>query len=1267
MIEFRLLGPLEAVEEGRPLPLGGRQQRAVLATLLLHANELVPAERLIDIVWGERPPPTAATVVQVYVSRLRKLVGRELLVTRPPGYLLQLAPEQIDVGRAERLIAAAHETREPARRSALLRDALALWRGSALADFAYEDVARAEAERLEELRLTALEEAVEADLELGRHTELVAELETLVEEQPLRERIRAQLMLALYRAGRQADALSVYGDGRRKLVQGLGLEPGPSLRQLEQQILAHDPALDAALAADRETRPATASEERKLLSALMAEVTGLDDDAGEPLDPEEAKRLLEPCFARITEELARFGGSVEKPLGDSVLAVFGAPVAHEDHAERAVRAALAIRDVMARQGEGSPAQRLGVRVGISTGEALVRADRAPEGSGSAFGPVFGRADRIRSAAPANAVVVAEPTYRATRDVVEYRRLDGGALWLALAAKTAIRSERPRAREVATVGRSLELGLLNERFRRAAETRAAELVTIVGAPGIGKTRLLRELAEQLRLADALWLQGRSLPYGDGVAYWAFAEAVKAYAGVLDTDQATEVADKVHRAVALAVPDAPEGVEDQLRLLLGLDAREAATERAAVFAAWRRFLAAVAAERPVVLALEDVHWADEGLLDFVEFVAGSSDDAPLVLLCTARPELRERRPEWAEAAPRATTVDLTPLSDEEMRKLVGALLADGSRSTDLEERVVLRAGGNPLFAEEYVSALVDHEVSEGDDHLPESVHSIIAARLDALPPDAKGLLQDAAVLGKVFWSGSVAAIGSRSRLGCEAQLEQLVSGDFVRRDERSAMQDEAQYTFKHLLIRDVAYGEIPRTERSVKHTRAAEWIESHARPDDVAQLVAHHYVNAVELARAGGAEADDLAERAVDALWRAGERARQLYANDDAAGYFRQALAHLQEAGTADAEWRTALSLAVQESLGDVLELTGNHVEGEAAFANALGLVPEKDGLPRARLLRKQGVSLQLQRKVDDARDAFAAAEDALGDAPLGAAWWQERCEIAIQRLQLLYFGAPLETFEHEVGRVRPLVEARGTPAQRSFLFNWLGMAVLRRDRFVTGDETLAFERAALAAALETGSISRIAFARFAYGFCLLWSWKLDEAETEMQEGLALAERVGDATTAVRCLNYLGVIERKRESVDTARELANRTLEAAQRTEMLEYVFQARATLSWIAWRDGDHELAEEHARAVWPGWDEILIQRVFAWMPVWPLLGMALARGAEAEAVEHARTILDPTRQPMPPELESVLAEAVAAWEGDDPEVAARLEHAATLAARHGYL
>jgi DNA-binding SARP family transcriptional activator len=346
-MEFSVLGPLEVRDDGRVLPLGGNRKRALLATLLLNANRPLAIERLIDALWGERPPPTGATTVHVYISQLRKVLGRDRLRTTPAGYVLDVGADEFDRSRFERLVASARLAADPAERAALLREALSLWRGPALEDLRYEPAAEVEADRLDEERLTALEERINAELDLGLHERVVGELEQLTATHPLRERPREQLMLALYRAGRQADALEVCRSAQRRLRDELGIEPGVGLRRLEHSILNHDPALGAAPALvlqvterDRRREP---REERKVVTVLFADIAGFTRRA-EELDPEDVRRLLRRFHEPVRAELERFGGSVEKFIGDAVMAVFGAPVAHEDDAERAVRAAFAIRD-----------------------------------------------------------------------------------------------------------------------------------------------------------------------------------------------------------------------------------------------------------------------------------------------------------------------------------------------------------------------------------------------------------------------------------------------------------------------------------------------------------------------------------------------------------------------------------------------------------------------------------------------------------------------------------------------------------------------------------------------------------------------------------------------------------------------------------------------------------------------------------------------------------------------------------------------------------
>ena len=482
-MDVRVLGPFEVVEDGRDLTPARPKQRALLALLLLRRGDVVGTDELIEALWGPEPPETAAKALHGHVSALRKLLGAEAIETRPPGYALRLRPERSDLGRFDALVAEARREADPDSRAELLRRALALFRGEPLSDFRYEDFARAETDRLEGLRLGALEECIDAELELGRHSELVAELERLVTANPLRERLRGELMLALYRSGRQADALQVYQEGRRLLADELALEPGPALKRLEHQILSQDPALAPPSRARPPPRP---REERKLVTILFCDLIGFTTQA-EQLDPEDVRALQRPYFERVRTEIERFGGTVEKFIGDAVMAVFGAPVAHEDDAERAVRAALAIRDALATAFD--------LRIAVHSGEALVTLDAEPRaGEGIVTGDVVNTASRLQALAPSGGILVGEATYRVTRDAIEYReeapvRAKGKAqplaIWRAIAARTPARATAPRRLDTPLIGRGRELDQLTDAFDRPEPSANRSSSRSSASPGSGR--------------------------------------------------------------------------------------------------------------------------------------------------------------------------------------------------------------------------------------------------------------------------------------------------------------------------------------------------------------------------------------------------------------------------------------------------------------------------------------------------------------------------------------------------------------------------------------------------------------------------------------------------------------------------------------------------------------------------------------------------------------------------------------------------------------
>jgi class 3 adenylate cyclase/Tfp pilus assembly protein PilF len=637
-------------------------------------------------------------------------------------------------------------------------------------------------------------------------------------------------------------------------------------------------------------RPAgVAAEERKIVSVLFCDVVGFTA-ASEQQDPEDVRRRIRPYHARLRQEIERYGGTVEKFIGDAVVAAFGAPFAHEDDAERAVRAGLAITEAIADLNENDPDLGLQVRVGINTGEAVVALGaRVDEGEGIVTGDVVNTAARIQTIAPVNAVTVSDQTYRATNRVFDYEPLPAASvkgkserlsLWRAKAARARYGTDIRREFRTPFVGRELEKPFLIATFERASQQRLVQLLTIVGEPGVGKSRLIAELFSYVHAKPELirWKQGRCLPYGEGITFWALGEIVKAEAGILESDSPQAALEKLKETIP-EVPGDPQWLLQRLAPLVGAESG-APAEREELFTAWRRFLDGLATRHATVLVFEDLHWADDALLAFLEYLAEWSRDVPLLMLCAARPELYERRPAWGAGLRNAQTINLNPLSDRETAELVSYLSRSIELSDQLERAVLERAGGNPLYAEEFVRFLADREIESpetllDDGGLPDSVHALIAARLDTLAHERKSLLQDAAVVGNVFWAGALAEIGGGGENELEIALHELTRKELVRPSRTTSMDGESEYAFWHILVRDVAYSQIPRAERARRHRVAAAWIERKAgeRVEDLAEVLAHHYLQAIELFEAAGerVEAAELTAHARRFLALAGERA------------------------------------------------------------------------------------------------------------------------------------------------------------------------------------------------------------------------------------------------------------------------------------------------------------------------------------------------------------------------------------------------------------
>jgi class 3 adenylate cyclase/tetratricopeptide (TPR) repeat protein len=656
----------------------------------------------------------------------------------------------------------------------------------------------------------------------------------------------------------------------------------------------------------------TARRERKVVTVVFCDLVGFTAQA-ESMDPEDVEAILRPYHERVRAELERHGGTVEKFIGDAVMALFGAPTAHEDDPERAVRAALAIRDFAREEG-------LELRVGITTGEALVSLDARPDaGEGMASGDVVNTAARLQGVAPVNGILVDETTHRATRHVIEHEgappveakgKSQPIPVWHALHARSRPGMDVAHEARAELVGREQELDVLRDALRRVVQSRASQLLTLVGVPGIGKSRLLYELRQMVEADPELitWRQGRCLAYGDGITLWALGEIVKAQAGIHEQDPPAEAAAKVHRAVEDAIEDKADAgwVEPHLLTLVGLAAGSdlGRDRRGEAFSAWRHFFEALAHQRPLVLVVEDLHWADDSLLDFLDELVDWVTDVPLLVVATARPELLERRPGWGGGKLNATTLALASLSDEQTAVLLGRLLDRPVLAADAQRVLLERAGGNPLYAEQFAELFLEQGSAEALS-LPETLQGIISARLDGLAPHEKELLRDASVLGKVFWTGAL----RREPDEASATLHSLARKAFVRQQRRSSVEGESEFAFAHALVRDVAYGQIARADRAEKHRHTAEWIESLGRPEDHAEMLAHHWSSALELARAAGQDTSALEVPTRLALRAAGDRAYAVNAYPSAVTYYSEALAQWPERDEAQPQLLFSLAQAL----------------------------------------------------------------------------------------------------------------------------------------------------------------------------------------------------------------------------------------------------------------------------------------------------------------------------------------------------------------------
>ena len=835
--------------------------------------------------------------------------------------------------------------------------------------------------------------------------------------------------------------------------------------------------------------------ERKFATALFADLVG-STALAEQEDPEVVQSVVGRTFDRLSEEIARFEGLLEKFMGDAVLAVFGVPRAHEDDAERAVRAALEMHAVLSELNRGFAAEgkpTLEMRIGVEAGEVLVDLERASGPRDRMLtGDAVNTAARLQTSAEPGRIVVGPAVYASTKEVIEYRELEPLALkgkaepvpaWQALRIKARTRGERPRlGLESRLIGRDEELAVLKQTLRRVETEGRPALVTIVGPAGVGKSRLVAELEHYVEglPQTVYWRRGRCLAYGN-TSYSAFADAIKAQCEIFEDDAADIAGKKADAAVRELFGE--EEVAPQIRALVGAgEARGVSRED--LFEAWRRFLERMAARYPLALVLDDIHWADAGLLDLIEHIADWAQ-GPIVVITTARAELFENRPTWGGGKRNAASISLDPLSEAEGEEMLDDLLP-GEIAPELRHTIVERSEGNPLYVEEIVRKLIDDGVlrateasrwevarSVEDVELPRSIQGLIAARLDGLPEDEKAALQDAAVVGRVFWTGAVAELTGRSIGEVRDALGRLRVKELVLPHEPSSFSDEHEFSFRHNLIRDGAYDSLPKSLRADKHTGVARWAERRAgdRADEIAELIATHQLEALgyldELGETGERRSD-LERSAFAWTLAAGERTSALWQRSEATRWFREA-----------ERLADAIGLPPQ----DRVELSRAHVDA------SWGADPTAE---TARVVRR-------------ALETF----EALGD-DIGAGWAQ--AQLVVPLLMLTSHDEAEHAGRTAVATLEPL----GEREELAGALHRLGWYLWRRGR---GREAEPLLRRAVEMAERVDSPLVHAESTQTLAVCLGQLGRSAESLELIEEAYRLAKEVGEFSNLMRCYNNL----------------------------------------------------------------------------------------------------------------------------------------------------
>ena len=1034
-----------------------------------------------------------------------------------------------------------------------------------------------------------------------------------------------------------------------------------------QRALLGDSVVEPALAALRQqlaelvtSSDQAADEERKIVTIMFVDVSGFTA-LSEKLDPEEVRVLINACFEQLVPIVQKYEGTIDKFIGDEIMALFGAPVAHENDPERAMRAALEMMDAISSFNRQHGTE-LGVHFGINTGPVVTgKIGSQARRDYSVMGDAVNLAARLEDASSTGEIFVGSNTCRQTSSLFDFEELSSMALkgkerpvqiYRLIGLKASPKPTRGlEGLRAPLVGRDNQLEEIQS-ILGAVRKGNGSILAVVGEAGLGKSRLVAE-AQQSFATGIMWAEGRALSYTAGMSYWMARDILLALLGVKANSLPEKIEAALRRSVDAVLPERVADIYPYLGRLLEVPLEDAIEERVnfltsealqgRILQVFQSYVRARADREPLVLFWEDLHWCDPSSLRVLEILLPLTKEVPLVLLLAYRPD----QDLLLQLQSKGRVIELSPLTRDQGGSLMQSLLK--IENPKIRDLILDRAEGNPFFLEELLRSLLDAGVIILEEDrvvvarplesvdVPETLQGVLMARIDRLAPEKKRTLQNASVIGRVFQQQVLIHLynengDTKKRL--DDSLIELQRREFIQFAAEQSSEDR-EYIFKHAITHDVAYNSLLKARRKELHKLAAEAIEAlfPDRLDELSATLGYHF------ARAEGHE------KAIRYLRTAGQRAEATFANSEALAFYRLALEQVQFLRAKKASESLEHEAAqFEESIGDIESLIGRHEQARAAYESSLGRLAQHEVIWPSRLHRKTAKTWILGRQYPEAEQSYQKAEIVLQSRRSATReWQQEWLQIQLDHMWLHYWRGQVDEIAALAERIRPLIEKHATPAQRGKFFQNLTLMALRRDRYTADEETIGNAQASLLAIEESKVLPEIGHAHFVFGFTYLWAGKFDPAGEWLRNALKVAEQTGDIVLQSRCLTYLTVVHRRRGEVEAARHHAGQSLSLASTARMPEYIGMAKGNLAWVHLREGDFETAYQEACEGEERLRETSQSQILLWITLWPLVGAALARERIAEAIPHVETLLAPTQMAMPAALETELRRGLEAW------------------------